>query len=174
MSGQGPITEVDSVSKVGLKLLSGWSQHAALTGLARIGDTMGLRDTLRGMRGGGKKAAPDEGPDVEAPEPTWFQPRYDGCYQAAGAGVILRFLPGGRAFESTDGQDPGPEQQNPCRGEYTPAGRFNVQRQFERIVSYIVREADPVEVRDGFAANRFDAADRTAADLQFVFKPDAG
>ncbi|SDO19472.1 hypothetical protein SAMN04515671_0102 [Nakamurella panacisegetis] len=133
---------------------------------------MGIRDVLRGLRSGGKTTE-DDGLDAEAPEPTWFQPRYDGCYQVAGAGIVLRFLPGGRAFESTDGDDPGPQQQNPCRGEYTAAGRFNVQRQFERIVSYIVHEADPIAIRDGFEANRFDAATRVAADLQFVFKPDA-
>lgn len=134
---------------------------------------MGIRDTIRGMRGGGKRTVEEDDPDVEAPEPTWFQPRYDGCYQSVGAGVVLRFAPGGRAFESTDGENPGPEQQSPCHGEYTAAGRFNVQRQFERIVSYIVREADAAQVRDGFEANRFNAADRTSADLQFVFKPDA-
>jgi hypothetical protein len=133
---------------------------------------MGIRDALRAIRGGDKKSDQDDGPDVEAPEPTWFQPRYDGCYQAVGAGVVLRFLPGGKAFEATDGHGPGPEEQNPCRGEYTGAGRFNVQRQFERIISYIVREDDPVQIRDGFGANRFNAADRTSADLQFVFKPD--
>lgn len=133
---------------------------------------MGIRDALKGLRGNTKESNAEDELDVEIPDPTWFAPRYDGCYQAVGAAVVLRFLPGGRAFESTDAQPPGPEHQNPSRGEYTGAGRFNVQHQFERIVSYVVREADPVQVRDGFEANRFNAADRGTADLQFVFKPD--
>ncbi len=135
---------------------------------------MGIRDALKSLRGIDKNAAEEDISDAEAPEPTWFQPRYDGSYDAAGPAdavpaVRLRFLPGGKVFESSDADaTPGPEQQNPCRGEYTPAGRFNVQRQFERIVSYAVLELEP----EGFLARRIDAADRTTAELHFVFRPD--
>ena len=134
---------------------------------------MGLRDALRSLRGGATSPAEELVSDAEAPEPTWFQPRYDGRYDAvlAGAQVSLRFLPGGKVFES-DGTDltPGPEQQNPCRGEYTAAGRFNVQRRFERIISYAVLEMQP----DGFQARRINAADRSSVELPFSFVPDAG
>lgn len=70
--------------------------------------------------------------------------------------------------ESTGLEVPGPEQQNPCRGEYTPAGRFNVQRRFERIISYAVLEMQG----DGFHARRINAADRSTAELTFAFVPD--
>lgn len=141
---------------------------------------MGIRDALKSLRGGEKtngdkhKGEADI-TEAEAPEPTWFVPRYDGVYLApapsAGPGtdVALRFLPGGKVFESSDGSlRPGPEQQNPCRGEYTAAGRFNVQRQFERIISYAVLEMEP----EGFYARRINGADRTTAELHFLFRPD--
>ena len=114
-----------------------------------------------------------EDTDTEAPEPTWFQPRYDGKYDggpdSAGPAhrVLLRFVPGHRVFESTDA-DPGPQQSNPCRGEYTGAGRFSVQRQFERIVSYAVLEMEP----EGFFARRINSADRSTTELHFVFVAD--
>lgn len=134
---------------------------------------MGLRDALRSLRGSATSPAEELISDAEAPEPTWFQPRYDGRYEAAlqDSPVSLRFLPGGKVFESrgTDAT-PGPEQQNPCRGEYTAAGRFNVQRRFERIVSYAVLEMQP----DAFQARRIDAADRSTAELSFSFVADAG
>ena len=148
---------------------------------------MGIRDALKSLRGGekgtgGKGQAEQAITEGDAPEPTWFQPRYDGSYlggtDSAGpvAGLVLRFLPGGKVFESTAtggpgaDQPPGPEQQNPCRGEYTAAGRFNVQRQFERIISYAVLETEP----QGFFARRINGADRSTAELHFVFRPDGG
>ena len=135
---------------------------------------MGLRDAFRSLRGGTTGPTEEFLSDDEAPEPSWFQPRYDGRYHAArpgadDSGVSLRFLPGGKVFESTGADTtPGPEQQNPCRGEYTAAGRFNVQRRFERIISYAVRDMQP----DAFLARRIDGADRTTAELSFSFVPD--
>lgn len=145
---------------------------------------MGIRDALKSLRGekgaGGKAEAEQDITEGEAPEPTWFLPRYDGSYlggaDSAGPGtqVLLRFLPGGKVFESTGSSapdmepQPGPEQQNPCRGEYTAAGRFNVQRQFERIISYAVLEMEP----DGFFARRINGADRSTVELHFRFRPD--
>ncbi len=88
-----------------------------------------------------------------------------------GAGEIaLRFQPRGKVVESpvTDGTVE-PDERNPCQGEYTAAGRFNVQRQFERIISYAVLEMEP----EGFFARRINAADRSTAELHFVFRPDA-
>lgn len=140
---------------------------------------MGIRDALRSIRGIPKDVAEDAA-DVETPEPTWFQPRDDGSYDTEATGTggparRLRFVPGGRVFES-DVADaaPGPEQPTPCRGEYTGAGRFSVQRRFERIVSYTVleMEAGGVTGRPGFLARRIDSADRTTAELQFFFVPD--
>ena len=132
---------------------------------------MGLRDALRSLRGGATSPAEEPVSDAEAPEPTWFQPRYDGRYAAelGDSRLSLRFLPGGKVFESEGDDDtPGPEQQNPCRGEYTAAGRFNVQRRFERIISYAVLEMQP----DGFRARRINGADRSTAELSFSFVPD--
>ena len=136
---------------------------------------MGIRDTLKSLRGGEKNKAEEDITEGEAPEPTWFQPRFDGSYMARidsgdhRVEVALRFLPGGKVFESPviDGSAV-PDQQNPCRGEYTAAGRFNVQRQFERIISYAVLEMEP----EGFFARRIDGADRSTAELHFVFRPD--
>ena len=139
---------------------------------------MGIRDALKSLRGGDRDKSGEGEQDItegEAPEPTWFQPRFDGSYQAeldvaSPAGqVALRFLPGGKVFESSGADEqPGPEQQNPCRGEYTAAGRFNVQRKFERIISYAVLSMEP----EGFYARRINAADRSTAELLFTFRPD--
>lgn len=133
---------------------------------------MGLRDALRSLRGGATAPVEESISDGEAPEPTWFQPRYDGRYRAplADIQVSLRFAPGGRVVESTGDADPGPQELNPCRGEYTAAGRFNVQRRFERIISYAVLEMRP----EGFTARRIDGADRTTAEMAFTFVADAG
>ncbi len=143
---------------------------------------MGIRDTLKSLRGGDKDGdrnqAEQDITDVDAPDPTWFQPRFDGSYLggAASAGpgmqVVLRFLPGGKVLESStaasgSSEAPGFDQQNPCRGEYTPAGRFTVQRQFERIISYAVLEMEP----EGFLARRINGADRSTAELHFTFAP---
>ncbi len=151
---------------------------------------MGIRDALKSLRGGeksgGEKGAGGQGKaeqditEGDAPEPTWFQPRFDGSYLGGadtagpGAQLSLRFLPGGRVFESTasgtPGADgpPGPEEENPCRGEYTAAGRFNVQRKFERIISYAILEMEPT----GFFARRINGADRSTIELHFLFRPD--
>ena len=145
---------------------------------------MGIRDALRSIRGGEKRSSADDDTDVDAPEPTWFQPRYDGSYDApstdpGAAALRLRFLPGGKVFESTGTAEgaqatPGAQDENPCRGEYTGAGRFNVQRRFERIVSYAVLEMEGGEAEGppGFRARRIDAADRSTAELHFRFRPD--
>lgn len=144
---------------------------------------MGLRDALRSLRGSGATDTDAELSDAEAPEPTWFQPRYDGFYEApvdssSSPDVVrLRFLPGGKVFETygsgtAAGTDafPGPEVHNPCQGDYTAAGRFNVQREFERLISYAVLDM----LDDGFAARRIDTADRRTLELQFVYRPDSG
>lgn len=137
---------------------------------------MGLKDALRSLRGGGTSPTEEAISDAEAPEPTWFQPRYDGKYDAelaaaAGGRVSLRFLPGGKVYESAGTQaTPGPEEENPCRGEYTAAGRFNVQRRFERMITYAVLDMLP----DGFHARRIDGADRSTVELSFAFVADGG
>lgn len=135
---------------------------------------MGFKDVLKSMRGGTKKGDLEDIDAAEAPEPTWFQPRYDGSYRAASEqsqGLSLRFLPGGRVLEvpfDPTATEPAPEQQNPCRGEYTAAGRFNVQRRFERVISYAILEMQD----DGFLARRIDGADRTTVELSFAFASD--
>ena len=136
---------------------------------------MGLKDVFRSLRGGTTDEAEQLLSDADAPEPTWFQPRFDGNYEATAdslnqSPVQLRFLPSGKVFESTEADvAPGPEQQNACRGEYTAAGRFNVQRPFERIITYAVLEMETA----GFRARRINAADRSTVELTFTFRPDA-
>jgi hypothetical protein len=138
---------------------------------------MGIRDALRSMRGADKNPTADG--DDEVPEPTWFQPRHDGSYHSepsepgAPAEWHLRFLSTGKVFESSggDGGD-GPDQHSPRHGEYTGAGRFHVQRQFERLVSYAVPEPDGPQDQIGFRAHRVDSADRSTLELQFLFRPD--
>src|ERR1700712_4418281 len=137
---------------------------------------MGIRDALKSLRGGDRAGGAEQNiTDDEAPEPTWFQPRFDGRYDAdldgagdqagVGAPITLRFLPGGKVFESSRADDPAAPQ-DPCRGEYTAAGRFNVQRKFERIISYAVLEMEP----EGFLARRINGADRSTAELHFRFE----
>ena len=124
---------------------------------------MRLRDTFRSRRGderGEEEGGEQEGLQsaaggAEAAEPTVFAPRSDGYYRAtaltegdgpshddAPAGY-LRFL-GTRVFwaPGSTGQAelatvlaPG---RDPWVGEYTPAGRFTVQRRFERPVVHTV------------------------------------
>src|SRR3954451_14856525 len=118
------------------------SRSTALQTVGNGAEAMGIMDSFKSLRGGAKAKAEEDIADTDVPEPTWFQPRIDGRYEAQGnagdpgVGVALRFLPRGKVVESTvaDGA-PGAEQRNPCQGEYTAAGRFNVQRQFERIIS---------------------------------------
>ena len=74
-------------------------------------------------------------------------------------------------FESAEGDVTAEaNEQNPCRGEYTAAGRFNVQRRFERIISYAVLEMDT----NGFVARRINTADGSTAQLTFVFRAATG
>ncbi len=139
---------------------------------------MGLRDALKSLRGGSTHGALEDISVADAPDPDWFRPRFDGSYRvpadaaaAAGAGahgIELRFLPSGRVAESADPDESDAGSANPCQGEYTAAGRFNVQRRFERIISYAVLEMQP----DGFIARRINAADRSTAELPFTFAPD--
>jgi len=146
-------------------------------------DIMGLRDAFRSLRGGTDPTAEVEISDGEAPEPTWFQVRTDGFYEAPLdpsadlMSVRLQFLPGGKVSElngtrSADAQlisGQRQEHQDPRLGDYTAAGRFNVQRRFERIVSYAALELTP----DGFLARRIDTADRQTLELQFIFRHDS-
>ena len=122
---------------------------------------MGIRETLKSLRGGDKNKAEEDITEQEAPEPTWFQPRFDGSYVAGidsgdhGDEIALRFLPRGKVVESpvTNGTAV-PDERNPCQGEYTAAGRFNVQRQFERIISYAVLEMEPEGSSPGASTER--------------------
>ncbi len=142
---------------------------------------MGLRDAFRTLRGAGR-ADPleEEASAASEPEPDWFIPRYDGLYDggadptAPGANTILRFFPGGRVFEATVDPSsplpsPGPHEQDPRGGEYTAAGRFTVQRRFERAVVYTVIEVQP----DGFTTRRITSADRGTAEHTYLFRPDS-
>lgn len=137
---------------------------------------MGLRDVFRSLRGTGTPSGGNGEEDISsadpATEPTWFQPRTDGLYEArfpaGGDSVRLRFLPGGTVLEFAGSQpNLDAEPRDPCRGEYTGAGRFTVQRRFERMISYAVLEMTDL----GFDARRIDGADGSTAELGFQFEP---
>lgn len=137
---------------------------------------MGLRDALKSLRGTKSADADAEISEAEAPDATWFQPRHDGVYEAApqssspsAVRIQLRFLAGGKVVESRDADHALGSQDSQFRGEYTPAGRFNVQRQFERIISYAVLDIEP----DAFLARRINTADRDTVELRFAFRPDS-
>jgi hypothetical protein len=137
---------------------------------------MGLRDALKSLRGNKNNDADAEISEAEAPDATWFRPRHDGVYESAlpstspsAVSIQLRFLAGGKVVESRDADSALGSQSSQCRGEYTAAGRFNVQRQFERIISYAVLDTEP----DAFLARRINTADRDTVELRFAFRPDS-
>lgn len=153
-------------------------EAAVMNRSATIGyrEEMGLLDIFRSLRGTGTPNGGNAEEDISgadpATEPTWFQPRTDGSYDArcpaVGGGVRLRFLPGGTVLEFAGSQPTSDaEQSDPCRGEYTAAGRFTVQRRFERMISYAILEM----TGNGFDARRINGADGSTAQLSFQFHP---
>ena len=123
---------------------------------------MSLRDRFRSL--GGSQEDGGAGPDGDGPpEPIDFRPRFDGGY-ADGTGIVLRFTPS-HVSEIADGAD-GP--QGAAGGEYTPSGRFVVQRRFARPIVYAVLAAGT----DGFAARRTDTnPGGGTAEVAFTFRP---
>lgn len=148
---------------------------------------MRLRDTFRSRRGADRGDEPgglqSAAGDAEAAEPTVFAPRSDGYYRAtavaedgtpAGDGAAagyLRFL-GTRVFwapgttpEAELATTLGPGR-DPWVGDYTPAGRFTVQRRFERPVVHTVLGSD-----DGFfLARRTAVAQQDTDVVRYTFQ----
>ena len=125
---------------------------------------MGLRDAFRSRKGEAESTGLEDAAGGEhADDPIRFTPRFDGRYQGrpdpadqVGSTPVsgwLRFS-GPRAFwapastaesELDAALAPG---RDAWTGEYTPAGRFTVQRRFERPVIHTVLEVED----DGFLA----------------------
>lgn len=152
---------------------------------------MRLRDTFRSRRGEGQGAEPgglqSAAGGAEVAEPASFAPRSDGYYRAtvatdggspSGDGAptgYLRFL-GTRVFWAP-GDTPEAELagtlgpgRDPWVGDYTPAGRFTVQRRFERPVIHTVLGSGA----GFFLARRTAVADQDTAVLRYAFRASAG
>jgi hypothetical protein len=128
---------------------------------------MGLMDAFRGKRkhddddeSNGPGGLEDAAGGDAAPDPMFFTPRTDGIY--VGAGEILRFAPGGRVILTPE------DSSGSALGDYTPGGRFMVQRQFERPVFYAALEFS----FERFRARRTDTGSRVTAEQEYVYEPD--
>lgn len=122
---------------------------------------MSLRDRFRSHRGSdGGDEQPIGADGDQLADPIDFRPRFDGGY-ADDTGVVLRFSPS-TVQEVADGVD------GPASGEYTPSGRFVVQRRFARPIVYTVLSMSD----DGFSARRTDTnAGGAATEVAFRFQP---
>jgi hypothetical protein len=155
---------------------------------------MGLRDMLRGRRGGGEGIVTDAATEHDESlgtestrddalsgtvELTEFAPRQDGDYHCAERGLYLRFarpivtetatrIATGTAASSTGA----------ARGEFTTSGRFTVQRPFGRPIVYTVLDdggggTPHRPLNDAtLVVRRTDTETRAAERLEFVFEKD--
>jgi hypothetical protein len=151
---------------------------------------MGLRDMLRGRRGGDEvivTGAATEHDESVGTESTWdnalsgtvelteFAPRQDGDYHCAERGLYLRFA---RPIVTETATGTAASSTGPARGEFTTSGRFTVQRPFGRPIVYTVLDdggGGTARLRGNDAAlvvRRTDTGTREAERLEFVFEPD--
>ncbi len=78
----------------------------------------------------------------------WFRPRQNGFYRGGPDTLrYLRFRATGKVYLAASDIDPnsdalGPGNPDPIVGQYTGAGRFVVQRRFERPVVFTALDAD--------------------------------
>jgi hypothetical protein len=127
---------------------------------------MSLRDRFRSH--GGPQGEDDSGPVGEAPpDPMNFRPRFDGGYVGGGhpdgTVIVLRFTQSS-VSEVIDGAD----GDGAAGGEYTPSGRFVVQRRFARPIVYSVLAITD----DSFEARRTDTnPGGGTTELAFTFRP---
>lgn len=129
---------------------------------------MSLRDRLRT-----RSAVPrDSADDVAAGESalgdvdvTDFEPRPDGDYHNAERGLYLRFAR--PAVTETDAT-----HEELGYGEFTPAGRFVVQRPFARPVVYTVLSSGSPDYDQVLAVRRTDTGSGATERLEFSFEPD--
>ena len=140
---------------------------------------MGLKDAFRSLRGDRIAASGglEEAAHSDVPEPMLFRPRYDGTYHGrddAGAPQgFLRFSGGRVYFAPADTAAEvietvlGRANPDPWSGDYTPAGRFTVQRRFERPVIHTVLEFGG----DTFRARRTSTATNETSELTYTFVP---
>ena len=142
---------------------------------------VGLKDALRSLRGHGedRDAPMEEAADSDVPEPMTFRPRYDGIYhgtvQDSGepgghlrfSGNKVRYAPPDTAATAVVAAVAA-DAADPWIGDYTPAGRFTVQRRFERPVIHTVLQTDG----DSFLARCTSGAGDGTAVLVYALDPD--
>jgi hypothetical protein len=143
---------------------------------------MGWRDAIKSLKPGHGEPA-GEPQDITAiasdePEPEWFKPKNSGTYVGGdpdGKFRYLRFLLTGRVYlasgpESAADARPllGPENPDPTVGQYTPAGRFTVQRRFERPIVCTVLDLD----ESGLTARVTATGTATSGEYRYTFEPD--
>ena len=130
---------------------------------------MSLRDRFRSHKEPDGEDEPLPVGDAP-PDPMNFRPRFDGGYvgggQANGTGIVLRFTQSS-VSEVIDGADGG-DGDGAATGEFTPSGRFVVQRRFARPTVYAVLALTD----DGFAARRTDTnPGGGTTEVAFTFHP---
>ena len=144
---------------------------------------MGLRDAFRSRKGETDNTGLEDAAGGEhAEDPIRFTPRYDGRYhgeirladqaepvRSAGwlrfSGPRAFWAPAGVAEDDLDAAlAPG---QDAWTGEYTPAGRFTVQRRFERPVIHTVLDVDD----DGFLARVTAPTPAETGMVRYHFQP---
>lgn len=145
---------------------------------------MGLKDAFRSLRGERTGDGPSGGAEEEAarsdvPEPMAFQPRFDGVYSGRDeSGLVHGFLrfSGSRVFFAPGETPPervasvlGPGNADPWSGDYTKAGRFTVQRRFERPIVHTVLEF--TGGGDAFVARYTPTADHDSLVLTYSLLP---
>ncbi len=142
---------------------------------------MGWRDALKALKPDGPPGEPQDITSMvsDEPDPDWFKPKTNGTYVCDSDDArfrYLRFWINGRVYFAS-GPDSaaearpllGPENSDPTVGQFTPAGRFSVQRKFERpIVCTVVAAADT-----GFDARITSTETNSSAVCSYTFEPDA-
>lgn len=128
-----------------------------------------------------KQAAQDE-EDIGVPhagggednDSDWFVPRQNGVYQGGPDALrYLRFHPTGKVYLAAAGADLaggalGPRNPDPTVGQYTGAGRFVVQRTFERPIVFTALSADDA----GFTARVTSTGAGETGEYRYDFRVD--
>jgi hypothetical protein len=139
----------------------------------------GRRDRDAEPRGsqGARPEGEDDGILVAGPDSDWFKPLQTGIYTGGPDGfAALRFYPTGKVFLAQQAADEadartqlGPGNSDPAMGQFTGAGRFVVQRRFERPIVFTVLEADDTGLTVRLTATE---AARTGR-FRYTFVPDS-
>ena len=143
---------------------------------------MGWRDALKPRRSE-PLGEPQDINSIAAdePEPDWFKPKTNGTYVGGdpyGRFRYLRFGLNGKVYLASGASAAGttaearvllgPDNRDPTVGQYTGAGRFSVQRKFERAIICTVLTADD----NGFEARVTSTGPASSGQYRYTFEPD--